>query len=1091
MHSPAKHARIPLFVVLGLLLFTPHAWSDTHPVAVEPGRSVSANFGTFELAIQSNGAIDNLRLTDGARLLLSAEIFGTTVGNKQAGIPAIRPRQAKDDENPKRPSQVRRGKGIFILERESSLGNAKAALPDRVAYRQKLTVTSAGVLTCRYELAYHDPKQTWDMPCFLLTYLPTEILTGVPYTITGRGRVAKGAYPRLVDRAHPFQIPSGTKSFSVALPRGTLSLTAGKTCELSGYDSRVERPDRTYLRIDARPDHTQGWVRSKAFPANHRMTFAIEMRLPVKAADPDTIPRVKMGPLSEMPGLWVEPVANLVGGRVDVAGVVFLDTNRNGRRDRGEKPLEGICVSDSDRIIRTKRDGRYAFSFDLDVPTCVFITEPTGYRASGSYYWLATTGTHRRDFGLILDPPSSDRRFSFIDGGDIQYRFTRQPQQLAYDFQSLPRIEAALNARFSVWPGDLTPYGQLDNLTLLKRNVKQLPNRFYPVFGGHDGLKSWPTKQAHYMQIMGPSAYAWNYGGVHFVGLVSELDNLNEKERQRQARWFQRDLALQPRGTPVIVATHIPAKIGPMILKAVSAHNLKLVAVLQAHYHCHNLMMCQGVPVFCSAPWRAGDMGAFTKKCRVILYDKGALQSSVRVIGQEKRLTILSPQGDMADGPFRVAVNAYDTVLKVDSVTFRITADNAPPVRGRLKQRGDWTWSLPLPETLSPGAYRISATAHAADRQWRTQAAFTVGRPTRAPLRLAWLASTGNTLYYFGSPVIDRNKIFLGLHDGQFGCKRAGVICLDLADGSTLWRTRTDDDINSTLCLVKDNVYALSNTGMLFRLSASTGKILSKQNMCEGAAGQPFQFNMALAPLAAASGRIFGVTFGDYRGSFLFCADAASGKKLWSASGLFRHAYPIVGVVPSAHTVYFAGTGGYGAARAGTGDRIWSKKVQRERSVCTPAAVGGSLYIHHRRNLRKVAASDGALAWCYPGPRAYNYMGIPAVGAGKVVIATGDRIEAIDDTTGKRLWSFKTPLPGALIGAKYEHAINGSSPVLVGDLVYVGADNGIFYALDARNGRSLFGYKVGVPVKASPAVSEKWVVVSAFDGNVYAFQRCR
>ena len=285
MHSPAKHARIPLFVVLGLLLFTPHAWSDTHPVAVEPGRSVSANFGTFELAIQSNGAIDNLRLTDGARLLLSAEIFGTTVGNKQAGIPAIRPRQAKDDENPKRPSQVRRGKGIFILERESSLGNAKAALPDRVAYRQKLTVTSAGVLTCRYELAYHDPKQTWDMPCFLLTYLPTEILTGVPYTITGRGRVAKGAYPRLVDRAHPFQIPSGTESFSVALPRGTLSLTAGKTCELSGYDSRVERPDRTYLRIDARPDHTQGWVRSKAFPANHRMTFAIEMRLPVKAAD--------------------------------------------------------------------------------------------------------------------------------------------------------------------------------------------------------------------------------------------------------------------------------------------------------------------------------------------------------------------------------------------------------------------------------------------------------------------------------------------------------------------------------------------------------------------------------------------------------------------------------------------------------------------------------------------------------------------------------------------------------------------------------------------------------------------------------------
>ncbi len=40
-----------------------------------------------------------------------------------------------------------------------------------------------------------------------------------------------------------------------------------------------------------------------------------------------------------------------------VAGVVFMDTNRNGRLDTGEKPLRGARVTDGVSIVTPAADG--------------------------------------------------------------------------------------------------------------------------------------------------------------------------------------------------------------------------------------------------------------------------------------------------------------------------------------------------------------------------------------------------------------------------------------------------------------------------------------------------------------------------------------------------------------------------------------------------------------------------------------------------------------------------------------------------------------------------------------------------------------
>ena len=62
-----------------------------------------------------------------------------------------------------------------------------------------------------------------------------------------------------------------------------------------------------------------------------------------------------------------------------------------------------------------------------------------------------------------------------------------------------------------------------------------------------------------------------------------------------------------------------------------------------------------------------------------------------------------------------------------------------------------------------------------------------------------------------------------------------------------------------------------------------------------------------------------------------------------------------------------------------------------------------------------------------------------------------------------------------------------SSPAISGDLIYVGANDGMLHALDRESGHSRWDFDFGVPVASSPAVSGNTVYVCALDGNVYAF----
>ena len=64
---------------------------------------------------------------------------------------------------------------------------------------------------------------------------------------------------------------------------------------------------------------------------------------------------------------------------------------------------------------------------------------------------------------------------------------------------------------------------------------------------------------------------------------------------------------------------------------------------------------------------------------------------------------------------------------------------------------------------------------------------------------------------------------------------------------------------------------------------------------------------------------------------------------------------------------------------------------------------------------------------------------------------------------------------------------DGRHPVIAGNRVVVGSDDGRLYLLDLRDGRSVWSYDLGGRVPGSPAVVDGRILVISEDGVVFAF----
>ena len=84
-------------------------------------------------------------------------------------------------------------------------------------------------------------------------------------------------------------------------------------------------------------------------------------------------------------------------------------------------------------------------------------------------------------------------------------------------------------------------------------------------------------------------------------------------------------------------------------------------------------------------------------------------------------------------------------------------------------------------------------------------------------------------------------------------------------------------------------------------------------------------------------------------------------------------------------------------------------------------------------------------------------------------------VRAVDPKTGDKLWEFTTK--GRV----------DSSPVVVGQRVFVGSADGRIYGFDLATGEKVWEYECGGALVGSPAAAERHLVIASDAGVIYCF----
>jgi eukaryotic-like serine/threonine-protein kinase len=330
-----------------------------------------------------------------------------------------------------------------------------------------------------------------------------------------------------------------------------------------------------------------------------------------------------------------------------------------------------------------------------------------------------------------------------------------------------------------------------------------------------------------------------------------------------------------------------------------------------------------------------------------------------------------------------------------------------------------------------------------------------------------------------------------------------------------LWKIQageTDGMIKSTAAIVGDHVYAASLNGEVFCLERRTGKrvwtYLSREREKPGSFIPGFKAGVAVTAdtvyvgdeegMFHAIDRALGakrwtfetgaeivscasfyeekVLFGSHDNS-LYCLAAKDGAKVWqfATEGMVNCSPAIEG-----HFTFITGCDEHLRV---VDIRSGKQEIDIPLGIyliASPALVENMLYVGtHGSEVLAVDWKAGQRVWTYKDPaREFPFHASAAVTDKYVIVGGQDkRVHCIDRVSGKNVWTFGTK------------AHVDSSPVVVGDRVFFGSNDGNLYGVTLDKGTEVFRFTDGRPFTASPAVGEGCLVIGSESGsgNLYCF----
>ena len=798
-------------------------------------------------------------------------------------------------------------------------------------------------------------------------------------------------------------------------------------------------------------------------------------------------------------------------------GRVFVDSNRNGVPDKGEKMLSGVRVSDGLNVVKTGTDGSYTLPGHAR-ERFVFITTPSGFQSDNRHYRRIESGQASYDFGLypLDNRVKKDGSHTYIHISDTEIFNTEDQEDWANNVRDYAANELAA---FVIHTGDICyEKGLKEHIRLM--NTANMDCPVFYCIGNHDLVKGKYGEEL-FESLYGPVYYSFDVGSTHYIVTpMAGGDHAPGYTKEDVYRWLKNDLAQLPKGKPVVVFNHDLLTNDDRFVFGINddeqlvLNDYNLKAWLYGHWHI-NYMKRQGdVRTVSTASLDKGGIDHSTTAFRVMHVDgKGDFVSELRYTYLDKTIRIAAPTGQQVpvrqSGAVPVVVNAYSTVSPVRKMTYSCQADGKVLFENKpLQQATDWCWQAELPLTAGLDGKKITLqvkayygngevseakslfTYQAGTKEVRLTDNWTnlLGNPEHVascrnnweqPLKMAWVKNVGANIY-MTSPLVHKGSVYIASVDENLKGE-AHVYALDGMSGRLQWKYPVRNSIKNTIAIDDDKVYAQDAEGYLYAIDAASGQLCWEKRLeLEG-------LPALIDGVVATAGKVYAGT-----GKGLCAFDGKDGRVIWQNKEW--------GQGEGTTATLAAGQGiligsaqwrGLYANDLSNGKMKWEMQKDGLRNRGASAAIHGNLlYIISDKSLFILDVQDGHIIVRKELPFSVDVTSTPLVTGQDIIFGSAkEGLIALNRETLDLKWQYRTA-PALIYTAPYTRkpaATIETSPVLVGNTIYVGASDGTIYGIGKEDGKVVWKHETGAPVFGSVAVSGNALIAVDFGGNVYAF----
>ena len=341
---------------------------------------------------------------------------------------------------------------------------------------------------------------------------------------------------------------------------------------------------------------------------------------------------------------------------------------------------------------------------------------------------------------------------------------------------------------------------------------------------------------------------------------------------------------------------------------------------------------------------------------------------------------------------------------------------------------------------------------------------------------MAWTVNTGGRHQKAVSPIVYGGKVYVGVDCKEIGHPGVGISCFD-ASGKRLWHADTDSSICFAPAAADGVVYAVSAVGTCYALDAGTGE--------PKWATQPFgppNGHRLMECCPTLSGDELVLTSDSSHCAVLDRATGETKRQTGLGGGWMYFSFPSV-----REGRLYAGLRKRAVAHDWrSGESIWSADIATGKIASAPVFHRRKLYVNSSV-LSCLDEATGKKLWQQSVPTSGNGMSV-AVPAGDLVLANGSKLRAFEAETGALRWEHEYVYGGERAERSQRQSYAGqSTPLVAGDVAYVGSDDGHLYAFSLEDGKVLWRYNLGVPIKGSPVVSGNTLFICDWDGNLWCF----